>query len=58
MVTRSEQTGEILNNNRADLVAFGRELLRNPYWVLNTAKDYGADINWSAQYEFAFGARS
>ena len=58
MITKPEQTGEILNNNRADLVALGRELLRNPYWVLNTAKDYGADINWPAQYEFAFDARS
>jgi NADPH2 dehydrogenase len=58
MITKPEQTGEILNNNRADLVAFGREFLRNPYWVLNTAKDYGADINWPAQYEFAFDARS
>ena len=45
MITKPEQTEEILNNNRADLVALDRELLRNPYWVLNTAKDYGADIN-------------
>jgi NADPH2 dehydrogenase len=57
MITKPEQTGEILNNNRADLVALGRELLRNPYWVLNTAKDYGADINCPAQYDCAFDAR-
>lgn len=28
---------EILANQRADLVALGRELLRNPNWVLQTA---------------------
>ena len=28
---------EILENGRADLVALGRTLLRNPYWVLNVA---------------------
>jgi NADPH2 dehydrogenase len=57
LITKLEQTEEILNNNRTDLVALGRELLRNPYWVLNTAKDYGTDINWPAQYERAFDAR-
>lgn len=28
---------EIIENGRADLVALGRALLRNPYWVLNAA---------------------
>ena len=28
---------EIVENGRADLVALGRALLRNPYWVLNIA---------------------
>ena len=28
---------DIVGNERADLVALGRALLRNPYWVLNTA---------------------
>ena len=30
MITKPGQTEEILNNNRADLVALGQELLRNP----------------------------
>jgi NADPH2 dehydrogenase len=35
LITRLEQVEEILGNGRADLVALGRELLRNPYWVIN-----------------------
>lgn len=34
LLTQPEQVQEILLNGRADLVALGRELLRNPYWVL------------------------
>lgn len=29
---------ELIENNRADLVYLGRELLRNPYWVHNLAR--------------------
>jgi NADPH2 dehydrogenase len=31
---------EIIENGRADLIALGRVLLRNPYWVLNTANTF------------------
>lgn len=48
---------EILGNRRADLVAMGRELLRNPYWVLNTARDFGIDYPWPAQYARGFKVR-
>lgn len=34
-ITQIEMIEEILGNQRADLVALGRELLRNPYFVLN-----------------------
>ena len=40
MITKPGQTEEILNNNRAYFVALCQDLLRNPYWVLNTVKDY------------------
>lgn len=44
---------EIISNNRADMVALGRELLRNPYLVLNMA--YEKDIKYSpVQYERGF----
>jgi len=41
---------EILRNKRADLVALGRELLRNPYWALGSAKELNASIDWPIQY--------
>lgn len=57
LITAPEQVEDILNNNRADLVALGRELLRNPYWVLNTARDYGIETEYPQQYLRAFRAR-
>lgn len=45
---------EILSNKRADLVALGRELLRNPYWVLNTARNKQVNIKFPIQYERAY----
>lgn len=51
LITRSEQVEEILNNNRADLVALGRELLKNPYFVLNTAIENGIEIDFPKQYK-------
>ena len=41
---------EILQNNRTDLVFLGRELLRNPYWPLEAAKELQDDISWPVQY--------
>lgn len=37
LITTANQAEEILENNRADLVFLGRELLRNPYWVRDAA---------------------
>jgi NADPH2 dehydrogenase len=41
---------EVLQNKRADLVALGRELLRNPYWALSAAAELKASIDWPIQY--------
>jgi NADPH2 dehydrogenase len=41
---------EALQNNKADFIALGRELLRNPYWPLHAAKQLGDDIEWPQQY--------
>ena len=41
---------EILANGRADFVALGRELLRNPYWVLEAKKEQEL---WPEQYHRA-----
>ncbi|SHJ38489.1 NADPH2 dehydrogenase [Clostridium cavendishii DSM 21758] len=53
-ITDVNMAEEILSNNRADLVAFGRELLRNPYLVLNEAKIRNLDIDYPKQYKNAF----
>ena len=37
LITKPDMAEEILMNERADLVALGRELLRNPYWTVNEA---------------------
>lgn len=33
----------------ADLVFIGRELLRDPFWVLHAAKELKHDIHWPVQ---------
>jgi len=45
MITSTEQASTILNENKADFILFGREILRNPYFALKTE---GAE--WPAQY--------
>lgn len=53
LVTSSYMAEEIVANNRGDLVYMGRELLRNPYWPLQAAKELKSDIHWPTQYERA-----
>lgn len=53
LITDVNMAEEIISNGRADLVAIGRELLRNPYFVLNEAKDRNLDINYPEQYKAA-----
>jgi len=55
LITRSQMAEEIIRNQRADLVFLGRELLRNPYWPLQAAKELGIDIPWPEQYERSKG---
>lgn len=55
LITEFEQVEEILSNNRADLVALGRELLRNPFFVLNMAKhNDDPDFPYPRQYKRSF----
>jgi len=51
LVTETQMAEEILENQRGDLIFLGRELLRNPYWVLQASQDLGADIQWPKAYE-------
>ena len=50
LITEPEHAEEIIQNNRADMVFFARELLRNPYWPLHAAKTLKEDIEWPRQY--------
>jgi len=53
LITEPDMAEEILQNQRADMVYIGRELLRNPYWALQAARKLKADIPWPVQYERA-----
>lgn len=50
LITTGSQAEEILGNDRADLIFLGRELLRNPYWAYQTAKELHAEIDRPRQY--------
>jgi len=50
IITTDEQITDILENEKADLVFLGRELLRNPYFPLLTALKTGDDVLWPKQY--------
>lgn len=50
LITTARQAESILNEEKADLVFLGRELLRHPYFPLNAAKELGIDIEWPVQY--------
>jgi NADPH2 dehydrogenase len=54
LITDVNMAEEIISNDRADLVAVGRELLRNPYFVLNEAKFRNLDFDYPEQYKGAF----
>lgn len=50
LITSAVQAEAILSQGKADLIIMGRELLRNPYFPLQAAKELGDDIQWPVQY--------
>ncbi|KAL6059562.1 NADH-dependent flavin oxidoreductase-like protein [Balamuthia mandrillaris] len=52
-ITSAAQAEEILKEGKADLVAIGRQLLRDPFWTLHAAKELGVDVHHAVQYEWA-----
>lgn len=54
LLYKYEQIEEILSNDRADLVALGRVLLRDPHFVLNMAHENNLEIDYPVQYKRAF----
>ena len=53
MITTADQAESILNDGRADLIILGREMLRDPYWPLHTAKELKTEVEWPKQYSRA-----
>jgi 2,4-dienoyl-CoA reductase-like NADH-dependent reductase (Old Yellow Enzyme family) len=53
LITESGQAAEIIATEKADLVLFARESLRNPNLGLTFAGELHADIQWPKQYERA-----
>ena len=54
MITEPEQAEMILKSGQADLVFLARELLRDPYWPMRAAKQFGAPVHSPVQYERAW----
>ncbi len=50
LITTPEQAEDIVREGQADLVAFARAELRDPYWPLHAADALGADVPWPVQY--------
>lgn len=53
LLTNASICEEIIQNERADLVFIGRELLRNPYWTMKAAEELRYDLEWPEQYSRA-----
>ncbi len=51
LLSRPSDLENIIQQQKADFISIGREFLRNPYFVLQAAKELGIDISWPNQYE-------
>jgi len=50
LITTAAEAEQILTAGKADLIFFGRQLLRDPYFPLHAAKELGVDVVWPVQY--------
>jgi 2,4-dienoyl-CoA reductase-like NADH-dependent reductase (Old Yellow Enzyme family) len=50
MITDAAQAEHILRTGQADVVLIARELLRQPYWPLQAARELGDTTSWPPQY--------
>jgi 2,4-dienoyl-CoA reductase-like NADH-dependent reductase (Old Yellow Enzyme family) len=57
LITDARQAEAILSEGKADLVALGRELLRDPYWPQRAAETLNADPPVPLQYIRAWRSR-
>jgi 2,4-dienoyl-CoA reductase-like NADH-dependent reductase (Old Yellow Enzyme family) len=50
LITSALQAEAILQEDKADLILMGRELLRNPYFPLQAARQLESEAYWPVQY--------
>jgi 2,4-dienoyl-CoA reductase-like NADH-dependent reductase (Old Yellow Enzyme family) len=50
LITSPVQADHIIRTGQADMVLIGREILRNPYWPLEAARELGQGMSWPLQY--------
>jgi 2,4-dienoyl-CoA reductase-like NADH-dependent reductase (Old Yellow Enzyme family) len=50
LITGAAQADQIVRNGHADMALLARELLRNPYWPLQAARELGHNVTWPPQY--------
>jgi 2,4-dienoyl-CoA reductase-like NADH-dependent reductase (Old Yellow Enzyme family) len=50
LITEPAQAEAIVAGGEADAVMLGRELLRNPYWPRQAARELGVESEWPEQY--------
>lgn len=53
LLTDPVHINSILAEGTADMVYLGRELLRNPYWVLNASRILDYELDWPEPYKRA-----
>ena len=61
VIVDPEQAENILIEEKADLIAMGRELMYNPFWLLHAGQVLGVDPNynlWPEQYRWGVNRRS
>ena len=61
VIINAKQAEEIINQKKADLIAMGREMMYNPFWLLHAAQELNVDPNfdmWPDQYRWAVSRRS
>jgi len=57
MITSPEQADHVIRSGQADIVLLARELLRNPYWPMQAARQLKIDVPWPVQYVRAADGR-
>ena len=61
VIINAKQAEEIIIQKKADLIAMGREMMYNPFWLLHAAQELNVDPNfdmWPDQYRWAVSRRS